>query len=256
MRLAPSVWRVCLIALLATAIAILVFPAFGHIAGLAAITVALGLAIFSGLQNQLQARRWATIGSFYSLTRTQFEQHIACTFGYLGYAVTTTKAVGDQGVDIIAQSPRETIAIQVKRYADKAPNSAVQSVHTGAIYYGCSRAILVCLGGFSRAAIEVARAANVELINGAEYADMVHRIAPSRQGALSVLPRGRSLLPILGLLLFGAGAIAFGGAFGPIIAQSSAVHTRNGSTLLLLALLAFVAISLSTSKKGVRRRRR
>jgi hypothetical protein len=171
----------------------------------------------------------------------------------------TTPRVGDQGVDIIAQKAGKTLAIQVKRYADKAPNSAVQAVHTGAVYYGCDQAILVCLGGFSRAAIEVARATHVELMDGAGYADMVHRIAPTAQRSSIWLPKGETLLITASMTVLGIAAILFGSVWvaQPHTAPSAVPASLHKISPLLVLALALIALSgiLGAGKRRRRRRR-
>ena len=152
--------------------AALLIPQLGRIIGILAIVTALGFGVWSALDRRRKARRWSTIGSLYLLSPREFEQHVAQSFEYLGYATTLTPLVADQGVDVIASKGAETIAIQCKRYSDRAPNSAVQAVHAGAMHYGCNRAVLVCLGGFSRSAVELSSSTSVELIDGAEYAEI------------------------------------------------------------------------------------
>jgi HJR/Mrr/RecB family endonuclease len=122
-------------------------PGYGAVFGALCILAA-GLAIlFIGQLRRRAIRRWQSIGSLYALSQTDFERHVAETYRYLGYATEMTPRVGDQGVDILAQRHRCRLAVQCKRYADPAPNSAVQAVHAGKTHYGCNEATVICLGG-------------------------------------------------------------------------------------------------------------
>jgi Restriction endonuclease len=168
-----------------------------------------------------------------------------------------TPRVGDQGVDIIANKGGDTIAIQCKRYSDKAPNSAVSAVHSGSVYYGCHRAMLVCLGGFSRAAVELADSTAVELIGGKEYADLVHRVAPSAAGPSIWLPRGRTLATTSLLFILGVAAIVFdqthrANRYSFSAAPASAFH---GSSLIVIIGLGLVVVGLLSLNKKRRRHR-
>lgn len=119
-----------------------------------------------------------------------------------------TKRVGDQGVDVIATRGEERLAIQCKRYVDRASNTAVQAVHAGRVHYGCNAAAVVCLGGFSQAARSIASSTRVLLIDGDGYADLVHRVLESRPVSGLALPPARTLLYSGGLAAFAFAAFA------------------------------------------------
>lgn len=182
---------------------------FGLVVGLLCFMVALAIIAISGWRRSRAIRRWQTVGSLYALSPSDFETHVAETYRNLGYSVRMTARVGDQGVDILAHRNSDILAIQCKRYADHAPNSAVQAVHAGRTHYGCTHAVLVCLGGFSGAARELATSTGVQLIDGSRYADLVAAIGPrAASSARNFLPRGRSLLYVAIFLIVGIFAIA------------------------------------------------
>jgi restriction system protein len=252
-----SLWLLYLLIVVGVVMAILLLPGFGELIGIVAILTALGIAVWAAFQRRREARRWSTIGSFYSLNPEEFERHVADTFEYLGYSAMMTPRVGDQGVDIVANKDGDTIAIQCKRYADKAPNSAVSAVHAGSVYYGCTRAMLVCTGGFSRAAIQLAQHTGVELIGGTEYADMVHRVAPTAAGSAIWFPKGRSLGISLLLCALGIAAIVYDVLRGHSNSGYSphSISGGNGSPLVLLVAVALVVIGVASLRKKKRRRR-
>jgi hypothetical protein len=184
-------------------------PGFGVMVGTLALAAAAVLAYVSARCNAANAARWKAIGSYFELSPEGFERHVGETYRYLGYHTTLTPRVGDQGVDVLARSATEIIAIQCKRYSERASNSAVQAVHAGRAHYRCSRAVVICLGGFTPSALALARSTGVELVNGIQYAELVRRLAPqvSTRPRL-ILPTGRALLYLIALVALSA--VAFG----------------------------------------------
>jgi restriction system protein len=59
------------------------------------------------------------------MSGTEFEQYRQRLMGSRGYSVSRTGASGDLGVDLVASSPQERIAIQVKRHAGKVSKRAI-----------------------------------------------------------------------------------------------------------------------------------
>ena len=237
--------------------ATLVVPGLGRLIGTAAIAAALGFGAWSALDRRQKARRWRTIGSLYSLSPREFEHHVARSFEYLGYSTVLTPRVADQGVDVIASKGTETIAIQCKRYSDHAPNSAVQAVHAGAVHYGCNRALLVCLGGFSNSAVELSYSTSVELMDGEEYVDLVQRVSPSAQASAVLVPGGRAMVIMLLLVALGTGAILLD--VTRTVTLSNVLSHARGSSLTVQRLFIFIAAALcllGISQTGGRRRSR
>jgi HJR/Mrr/RecB family endonuclease len=138
-----------------------------------------------------ELQRWAAISNMYALSPDDFERHVAETFGHLGYRVTVTRRVGDQGIDVLAERGNECIGIQCKRSTEPASNGAIQEAYAGIAHYRCTKAAVVSLGGFTSSARALATSTNVELIGPSQYADMFHRAAgvvPTRS-PWNVLPR-------------------------------------------------------------------
>lgn len=95
----------------------------------------------------------------------EFEMFLEAVFEELGYDVETTKASGDQGVDLIVTFRGCRIAIQAKGYADSVSNGAVQEAHTGMTYYQCSAAAVITNSRFTRSAIDVAQRVGCQLVD-------------------------------------------------------------------------------------------
>ena len=111
-----------------------------------------------------------------SMTGVQFEQFLKGVFQEKGYGVSSTKASGNQGVDLILRKQGRKIAIQAKRYKNKISNSAVQEISAGKIYHDCNEAYVVTNSYFTQPAIELAGRVNVRLIDRTELMKLVsHR---------------------------------------------------------------------------------
>lgn len=80
---------------------------------------------FKNRRNQLLLRDWR------HLRGLAFEQFLVEVFEALGYVVETTKASGDQSVDLIAVKDGIRIAIQAKGYDGNVGNDAVRQAYPG-----------------------------------------------------------------------------------------------------------------------------
>ncbi|MCE4051859.1 restriction endonuclease [Bacillus sp. Au-Bac7] len=114
--------------------------------------------------------------SFYRIdimTGTEFEQFLKEVFQEKGYDVESTKASGDQGVDLILRKSGRKIAVQAKRYKNKISNSAVQEISTGKIFYDCNEAYVVTNSYFTQPAINLANKVNVKLVDRRELVRLI-----------------------------------------------------------------------------------
>ncbi|NLF73912.1 MAG: restriction endonuclease [Candidatus Anammoximicrobium sp.] len=95
----------------------------------------------------------------------EFEWFLKDVFEGLGYQVETTKASGDQGVDLIVSGDNRRIAVQAKGYANKVGNDAVQQVYAGMKYYNCGECAVITNNRFSSAARDLAKRVKCILID-------------------------------------------------------------------------------------------
>lgn len=110
------------------------------------------------------------------MTGIEFESFVKNLLQKLGYQnVQTTKASGDEGVDIIAYSNRKKIAIQCKRYNNKVTNSAIQEVFSGKHFYNCQEAYVITNWYFTQNAINLAKKLKVKLIDRKSLFDLVEQ---------------------------------------------------------------------------------
>lgn len=94
-----------------------------------------------------------------------FENYVEKLYKGLGYSVSPTPSTGDFGVDLIAVSNTEKVAIQCKKYATPVGPDAVMQVFSGGAYYECTRYAVFSINGFTDAATEMAKKIRVELFN-------------------------------------------------------------------------------------------
>src|SRR5262249_46286472 len=92
------------------------------------------------LSNLVHNRKYQLLRTDWrSLRGTAFEEFLQQVFEALGYTVQTTKASGDQGIDLIVIGSVGKVAVQAKGYSDNVGNHAVMEAHAGMGYYQCHR---------------------------------------------------------------------------------------------------------------------
>jgi hypothetical protein len=122
---------------------------------------------FSSRKNQILLRDWR------SLRGVPFEEFLVEVFEILGYSVQTTKASGDQGVDLVVEKAGRRIAIQAKGYAKSVSTRAVHEVYTGMVLYGCRICAVITNSSFTRGAHQAAKGTGCHLIDGAEIPQLI-----------------------------------------------------------------------------------
>lgn len=102
-----------------------------------------------------------------------FELFLKDVFEMLGFAVSLTKASGDQGIDLILSGAGRVIGVQAKGYHDSVGNHAVMEAHAGMTHYQCQCSAVVTNSSFTRAAKELAASVNCRLVSGDEIPDLI-----------------------------------------------------------------------------------
>ena len=95
----------------------------------------------------------------------EFERFVARVFVANGYRCEFTKASGDQGIDLLLKRHFRKIVIQVKCYYYPVGNAAVQEAVAGKKYYKTDKVAVVTNNRFTKSAIALAEANDVELID-------------------------------------------------------------------------------------------
>ena len=115
---------------------------FGLIVGVIGRNVWLGLAgaIFGVLLALLLRRERPRAGmtAIDGMSGVEFEGYVAARLRRAGWQVRLTPAVGDYGVDLIAEKDGQSVAIQCKRHSKSVGVAAVQQVVSGALHHGCT----------------------------------------------------------------------------------------------------------------------
>ncbi|MBS4030548.1 MAG: restriction endonuclease [Clostridiales bacterium] len=99
------------------------------------------------------------------ITGEEFELYIKFIFEKLGYNVELTKATGDQGADLVLMKDNVKTVVQAKFYNNSVGNKAVQEVVAALKIYDAQIGIVVTNNRFTKAAIELAEANNIYLID-------------------------------------------------------------------------------------------
>jgi len=105
---------------------------------------------------------------FSSLSGTDFENLLVRLYELMGYIVQHPGGRGDQGGDLILNKEGQRILVQAKRRTDNIGNRAVQEAVAAKKYYDCNRVMLIGSSNFTREALELASANEVELIGKKE----------------------------------------------------------------------------------------
>lgn len=107
-----------------------------------------------------------------SLSPIEYEEYCAKLLKSAGWAVSTTKASGDQGADVVAELRGIRAVVQCKRYGSKVGNHAVQEAVAAKAHYSAHIAVVVCPLGYTRAANELAKSNRTILLGHNDLANL------------------------------------------------------------------------------------
>lgn len=108
-----------------------------------------------------------------SLSGYQFESFLKELFIKMGYQVEQTRLSGDQGADLVVVKLGERTVIQAKRFIAAVGNKAVQEIVAAMSLYQAPKGMVVTNSRFTPAAYELARANNIQLIDGSELREFI-----------------------------------------------------------------------------------
>ena len=106
-------------------------------------------------------------------TGEEFEVFLKDLYEFKNYKVTLTPITNDQGADLILEKDGEKCAVQAKFYDTPVGNKAIQEVVAAINFYKCDKGIVVTNNSFTKSAIELAKANNVELIDGEKLKSLI-----------------------------------------------------------------------------------
>jgi restriction system protein len=115
-------------------------------------------------RSRRRARADASMTAIDAMNGDEFEDYVAARLRRAGWQIRFTPAVGDYGVDLIAEKDGQCVAIQCKRHGKSVGVAAVQQVVSGALHHGCTRTIVVSNQEFTPAAKQLAYTHGCQLI--------------------------------------------------------------------------------------------
>ena len=104
-----------------------------------------------------------------------FEDFLRSLFSKMGYRVEQTRLSGDQGADLVVVKFGEKKVIQAKRFGVKVGNKAVQEIMAAISLYQAQKGMVVTNNYFTSAAIELANANNIELIDRDDLEELINK---------------------------------------------------------------------------------
>ncbi|GAA2441978.1 restriction endonuclease [Streptomyces macrosporus] len=115
----------------------------------------------------------------YDMDPLEFEELVAELFRAMGMQAVTTSRSGDGGVDVDALDPDPIrggkIVVQVKRYRNTVPPSAVRDLYGTVQSVGANKGVLITTSAFGPGAHAFANGKPLTLIQGTELVDLLHR---------------------------------------------------------------------------------
>ncbi|MEU8432669.1 restriction endonuclease [Streptomyces sp. NPDC029216] len=108
-----------------------------------------------------------------------FENLVAELFRAMGMEAVTTQRSGDGGVDVEALDPAPIrggrIVVQVKRYRNTVPPTAVRDLYGTVQDKGANKGVLVTTASFGPGSYTFANGKPLELVPGVELVELLHR---------------------------------------------------------------------------------
>ncbi|MCG7525872.1 restriction endonuclease [Streptomyces sp. OfavH-34-F] len=115
----------------------------------------------------------------YEMDPLAFESLVADLFRAMGMQAVTTQRSNDGGVDVDALDPTPIrggkIVVQVKRYRNTVPPTAVRDLYGTVQDTGANKGVLVTTSGFGPGSHTFANGKPLELVPGSELVDLLHR---------------------------------------------------------------------------------
>lgn len=118
----------------------------------------------------------SNIDTIDKMSGEDFEKFCKVLFEKKGYYVELTKISGDYGIDLILYKNEIKTVGQCKRYNNKVSLSAVQEVVAGMPYYHSNKGFIITNNFFTKPAIALAEANNIELIDRKQLVDLICEI--------------------------------------------------------------------------------
>ncbi|MFI0236115.1 restriction endonuclease [Streptomyces sp. NPDC016845] len=129
--------------------------------------------------NRVVSHGGDTEPDLYAMDPVAFESLVAELFRAMGMQAVTTQRSNDGGVDVDALDPAPIrggkIVVQVKRYRNTVPPTAVRDLFGTVQDAGANKGVLVTTSRFGPGSHTFANGKPLELISGEELVDLLHR---------------------------------------------------------------------------------
>lgn len=118
----------------------------------------------------------------------EFEHFLKHHFEALGYNVKETNATNDYGADLLLKSFNKIIVVQAKRYKANVGIKAIQEICAAVPYFKATKGIVVTNSHFTKNAIQLAKANNIELIDREKLSIIMnsHKLIESANNIIKV----------------------------------------------------------------------
>lgn len=137
----------------------------------------------------------ATAGFDVTADTTPQEYELVCSslLGRAGWDTRTTKATGDQGIDVVAEHAGLKLVLQCKLHSRPVGNAAVQEIVAGRHFESAQFAAVVSTADYTPAARELAAATDVHLLHHSDLLGLHEKLGIATLVARS--PDGFQILP-------------------------------------------------------------
>lgn len=113
------------------------------------------------------------VPDLFALSPREFERLVAAAYEAQGYRVQETGKVGDWGADVVLEREGHRIVVQAKRWTRRVGVRAVQEAVAAKPVYKAAEAWVVATSTFTNAALELAKANGVRLVNRTQLERLV-----------------------------------------------------------------------------------
>ncbi len=130
--------------------------------------------IYQSIKFKDSSSKKVTISDIDQMSGREFEDFLVSLFKTRGYNTKHLRGSRDQGADLSIEKYNIKTVIQAKKWKENVNNSAIQEVVAAKEVYNCAKAIVITNSFFTRAAIELAKANQVNLWNREKLKEIIN----------------------------------------------------------------------------------
>lgn len=122
------------------------------------------------------SQRLQTIAEIRQLTPVEFERFIKRLFEKMEYEVETTKATGDEGVDLRLQKGARRAIVQCKRYSGSIGQPVIRDLYGVMVHEEVDEAYLITTGNITLPAQTWARGKPIHLVDSVQLLEWIREL--------------------------------------------------------------------------------